>query len=148
MLEKCLKKTIIISLWIVYVALVIVRNAYMPETQGPMSLIEKVVIVTIPRFVDLLMSCCGVLALYLSVCKVTTKEGYRPKQWVINASDNCYGVYVYHQFVLVALYFFTPFVSFLHPLLTPWVGFVIILAISLLLTKLSLKTKIGKFLIG
>lgn len=148
LLEKCLKKSIVISLWVIYVALVIVRNAYMPETHGPMSLIEKTVMVTIPRFVDLLMSCCGVMALYLSVCMVTTREGYRPKQWIINASDNCYGVYVYHQFILVALYFFTPLVSLLHPLLTPWVGFVIVLSGSLLLTKVSLKTNVGKFLIG
>ena len=137
LLDNCLKRTTIICLWVVYVIIVVVRHAFMPETQAALL-----------RFVSLLMSCCGVMALYLSVCMVTTKEGYRPKQWVINASDNCYGVYVYHQFILVALYFYTPFVSLLHPLLTPWVGFVIILTISLLLTKLSLKTRIGKFLIG
>lgn len=148
LIEKCLKKAAVICLWAAYVALVIVRHAYMPETHGSMPMIEKAVIVTTPRFVDLLMSCCGVMALYLSVCMVTTREGYRPKQWVIDASDNCYGVYIYHQFILVALYFFTPLVSMLHPLLTPWVGFIIILTISLLLTKLSLKTRVGKFLIG
>lgn len=148
LIEKCLNKTTIVFLWIAYVVLVIVRNAFMPESHGPMPLIEKAVIVTIPRFVNLLMSCFGVMALYLSVCMVTTKEAYRPKQWVIDASGDCYGVYVFHQFILVALYFFTPFVSLIHPLLTPWVGFVVILTFSLLLTRLTLKTKVGRFLIG
>lgn len=148
LLEKGLKKTVIAGLWVVYVALVIVRHTLMPDSHGTMPFLLKAVTETLPRLVNLLMSCCGVMALYLSVCMVTTKAGYRPKQWGIDASDNCYGVYVYHQFILVALYFFTPFVSWFHPLLTPWVGFVIILTISLLLTKLSLKTKVGKFLIG
>lgn len=146
--EKGLKNTILVCLWIAYVALMVVRHAYMPETQATMSVYQKAIIVTVPRIVDLLMSCCGIMALYISVCMVTTKNGYRLKQRVINASDNCYGVYVYHQFVLVVLYFYSPLVSLIHPLLLPWVGFVIILLISLIMTKVSLKTKIGKFLIG
>lgn len=148
LLEKGLKRTTLICFWTVYVLLVIVRNAFIPETQASMSVYQKAIIITISRFVELLMSCCGIMALYLTVCKTTTKEGYRPKQWVIGASDNCYGVYVYHQFILVFLYFFTPLVTVCHPLLVPWVGLVIIFSVSLLLTKLTLKTKIGRFLIG
>lgn len=113
-----------------------------------MSLINKGLILVITGILKLLMSCCGILALYLTVCKTTTNEGYHPKQWVISASDNCYGVYVYHQFILVFLYFYTPLVAVCHPLLVPWIGLVVIFSFSLLLTKLTLKTKIGRFLIG
>lgn len=148
LLEKGQNKTTLICLWAAYVLLVIVRNTFIPETQASMSVYQKAIIMTISRFVELLMSCCGIMALYLMVCKTTTKEGYRPKQWVIEANDNCYGVYVYHQFILVFLYFHTPLVTVCHPLLVPWIGLAVALCVSLLLTKLSLKTKIGKFLIG
>lgn len=135
-------------MWVVYVILVVLMHTVLPKASPEMSMMQKGLILLVTGTVKLLMSCCGIMALYLTVCKTTTKEGYRPKQWVINASDNCYGVYVYHQFVLVFLYFFTPLVAVSHPLLVPWIGLIIAFCVSLLFTKFTLKTRIGKNLIG
>ena len=128
-----------------YVGLVIVSHILLPESGVG---IMKLFIFGLSRTSDLLMAVFGVIALYLTACHFTTQEGFKPQPWVISASDNCYGIYVYHQFVLTLLYFFTPFVSFVHPLLVPWLGFVIIMTVSLLLTWLTLKTNTGRFLIG
>ena len=113
-----------------------------------MSVLQKGMIYSLIGIVKLMMSCCGIIALYLTVCSFTSKEGFRPKQWVIGASDVCYGVYVYHQFIVIALYFYTSFVQTVHPLIVPWVGFAIASGVSLLLTYFTLKTKLGRFLIG
>lgn len=144
----CLKNEFILFFWFFYVVLVIVKHALLPETTPEMTLLQKIMVYGVSGVTKLLMSCFGIMALYLTVCKTTTKVGYRPKQWIIEASDNCYGVYVYHQFLLVFLYFYTPFIGICPRYLVPWIGALLALGISLLLTKLTLKTKFGRFLIG
>lgn len=144
----CLKYNYIILFWLLYIILVIVKNALLPETSAGMPSLEKIIVHGAAGTTKLLMSCFGIMALYLTVYKTTTKEGYRPKQWVINASNDCYGVYVYHQFILMFLYYYTPFVSMCGRYWVPWIGLLLALGISLLLTKLTLKTKFGRFLIG
>ena len=146
--SKFLNVPCIVTMWLVYVALVIVKHLFVPEITSNMPMLQKIMLLGTQSTVGLLMSCAGIMALYLTVCNVTSKEGYKPKQWIINASDDCYGVYVFHQFILVALYFYTPLVSVCNPYWVPWIGFAVAFAVSLLLTKLFLKTKTGKFLIG
>lgn len=148
LIKHYLNVATICTFWFVYVILVVITHTILPTYLPEMTILQKGLILIVSGMVKILMSCCGIMALYLMVCKTTTKEGYRPKQWVIEASDNCYGVYVYHQFILVFLYFFTPLVSVCHPLLVPWIGLVVIFFVSLLLTKLTLKTRFGRFLIG
>ena len=146
--DHCLKTSYIVVFWLLYVLLVVVVHLFLPETVSSMSTLQKGMVRGVSGLTKLLMSCCGIIALYLTVCKTTTKEDYRPKQLVVNASDDCYGIYVYHQFILVFLYFFTPIVTLCHPLIVPWIGFIVAFGLSLLFTKLTLKTKVGRFLIG
>lgn len=147
LLRNGLNNATICTFWIIYIVFVILMHIFIP-TFSPETIMQKGLVFITKRIFDLLMSCFGIMALYLTVCKTTTKENYRPKQWVIEASDNCYGVYVYHQFILVFLYFYTPLVSVCHPLLVPWIGLVVTFFVSLLLTKVTLKTKVGRLLIG
>lgn len=141
-------RALMIVLWLTYLLLVIVKNVVLPEANSGMPIVEKGMILSLRGFVGLLLSSVGILALYLTVCHFTERPSYCPKKWVVKASDDCYGVYVFHQFLLVWVYFFTPLVTVCANALVPWVGFAVAMLTSLLLTKLSLKTKIGKFLIG
>ena len=145
---KYLNTRTIVSMWVVYVLLVVIKHLFVPEMTSDMPILKKIILSGMQSTIGLVMSCSGILALYMTVCKVTTKENYRPKQWIVKASDDCYGVYVFHQFILVALYFYTPLVSKVNAYLVPWIGFAAAFSISLLLTKLFLKTKVGRFLIG
>lgn len=142
------KKGLIASVWILYVVLVVVHHTFIVDLSLGDSIISKVINVVIYNAISLPMSCMGIIALYMTVCHFTKQESFAPKPWVITASDTCYGVYVYHQFMLVLLYFYTPIVSLLPNLLVPWVGLIVAFSISLLLTKLTLKTKFGRSLIG
>ena len=146
--NNCLTWPWIIIQWLSYICLVIVFHTVMPESNDNMNLSLKIIVVFARRTIELLMAVIGIMALYLTVCKFTTRNGFKPKQWVITASDYCYGVYVYHQFILVGLYFFTPLVYVCHSLLVPWIGFIIAMLVSLILTKLSLQTRFGRLLIG
>ena len=139
---------VIVLLWAVYLALVVVKNTLLPTMNSIMVIAEKIRVASLHGFVGLLLSCVGIMALYLTVCHFTEKENFCPKPWVIAASGDCYGVYVFHQFILVWLYFFTPLVASCPNAVVPWVGFAVALSISFLLTKLSLKTRFGRFLIG
>ncbi len=58
-----------------------------------------------------------------------------------------YGVYIYHQFILMILYYDLP-IHLTDTWWLPFAMFIIALVSSVTLTQLSLKTKIGRFLIG
>ncbi len=135
-------------LWLLYITLVVLVHTILPEVKSFSSILYKGFIIGINNGVKLLMTLSGIMALYLTVCNFTTRKQCEPQKWIINASNNCYGIYVYHQFILVLLYFFTPIVAICNPLMVPWIGLVMSLLISWILTKLTLKTKIGRYLIG
>lgn len=67
---------------------------------------------------------------------------------LLTLSGYCYGVYIYHQFILKYLYYKTSFSNHFSLELIPWIGFLIALLLSLLCCHITLRTKIGRFLIG
>ena len=138
----------IVLAWVAYVLLVVVKSTLVPSYKVADTALSKVLLFGLNNVMHLITSCCGIMALYLTVVHFTSREGFTPPQWVINASNDCYGVYVFHQFILVWLYFYTPLVAVCPSLLVPLVGFVVAFSSSLLLTKLTLKTRFGRFLIG
>lgn len=62
---------------------------------------------------------------------------------LISLSENCFGVYLFQQFVLVLIYDST-IPRIINPLLLPWISFAVALIISLFLTIGIRKTAIGK----
>lgn len=90
----------------------------------------------------------GVLSLYLSVCLFTVKRGITPPRWVIQSSKICFGVYIFHQFILKYLYYLTPMPEIVGSAALPWVGLAIALPLSILLSLLFVQTKVGRSLIG
>ena len=95
-----------------------------------------------------IISCSGILALYLLVSTKTTLPDFVPHQAIIDASKVCYGVYVYHQFLYVWLFEHTAFPMWVGSYALPWTAFAITITVSYILTRLTLKTKTGQFLIG
>ena len=116
--------------------------------QKAFTLMEKAFVLLSSNFLKLIYSTSGIMFLYLIVTKFTNNKTFKLKNYVINASSLCYGVYVFHQFILIYLYYHTDFPKYFGSYLLPWFGFVVTIIISILLTKITLKTKIGRFLIG
>lgn len=140
-LLKYTKAKYICSLWIVYAILVIFS-----------ARLESIdCIYLIKNALKLAIACSGILALLLLVLKFTNKQTnkqIRIPQWIIESSKLCYGVYVFHQFILKYLYYNTNLPQAVGSYLLPWIGVTITLLVAIILTKISLKTKFGRFLIG
>lgn len=68
--------------------------------------------------------------------------------YIITLSTYCYGVYIFHQFMLKCMYYNMPLAEYIHPSVLPWVAFTVTLLLSLTATALLLRTKAGRYLIG
>ncbi len=90
----------------------------------------------------------GILVLWLIVCRWISKPSYKISERTIWYSSICYGVYVYHQFILKYLYYKTSLPEVVGAYWLPWLAILITLLVSLLFTHYTLKTKIGRYLIG
>jgi len=134
----------VLLLWVSYVMLVVVRQSLFDES----SLLSQVMWKASLTSIDLLISCVGIIALYCTISRNTINISFVPRPWVIRSSDYCYGVYVFHQFMLVFLYHYTSLVSNTNSYVIPWVGLVIAFSVSWCLTYLTLRTSFGRYLIG
>lgn len=96
----------------------------------------------------IIFSFAGVMMIFLfSNWLIYSKKISLSLSW-INLSTYCFGVYLFQQFILQWLYYHTSLSYVLSPPAIPFIGFILTLTISIVLAHLSLKTKIGKLLIG
>ena len=134
-------KSSIVLLVLVYIAFVIAEHSFIVDTGGLWNYLFR-------HTLMLIKSCVGIIALYTIIYRFTHMENFRPSRIVIEANNLCYGVYVFHQFILVYLYQYTNFYSVFGDIFTPWVAFLMIVSLSILMANLALKTKLGRLLIG
>lgn len=86
--------------------------------------------------------------MFIIVGMFETKRCSPLPNWVIMIGGLCMGVYLFQQFILKGLYLNTALLEIVGLILLPWIGFVIALVVSLLLSYLMRLTKAGRFLIG
>ena len=89
----------------------------------------------------------GVAAVYIVVNYFLSKKRTLSK-FIIAFSSYCFGVYIFQQFILKYLYYYTELPHIISPGILPWFGFIVALFVSLILTSLLQKTNIGRKLIG
>lgn len=87
----------------------------------------------------------GILVLYNTCVYYTSK--HHLSSATIKIGSYCFGVYLFQQFILQALYHHTQLPIMLGNNLLPWVGFVITLIVSLILSYLTKLTCWGRKLI-
>lgn len=97
---------------------------------------------------QIIYSFVGLSLLFTVVGYVHKNSSLSLPTWIINIGELCMGVYIFQQFILKALYNHTALPVILGPYWLPWVGFVVAISGSLLLSYLLHKTKVGRFLIG
>lgn len=89
----------------------------------------------------------GLMACYMTISMMQHRITNIPK-WLITLSQYSFGIYLIQQFVLKALYYHTSLPLKVDYLLVPWIGLVCALFISLIITSLMFKNKVGRFLLG
>lgn len=112
------------------------------------QLIIKALNLSLSKLLQIIYAFVGLAMLFVFV-------GYKEKgrkdeipQWLIRLGGLCFGVYLLQQFILIGLYRYTQLPSLLGCYVLPWLGFMVALVGSVLISQLLVKTKTGKFLIG
>jgi hypothetical protein len=90
----------------------------------------------------------GVFALYITINYFTEIKKITIPVWVIHCNNLCMGVYILHEFIFLIIYHKTDLGLILGTYWLPVITLIITLSASALLTKFSLRYKIGKVLLG
>lgn len=117
-----------------------------PTVGGDNQLVTKIAFFSVQRGLTLVYASLGII-MTLSWVGCYLKRHTVP-QWMEQLGTLSFGVYLFQQFILKGLYDHTTLPSLLGCYWLPWVGFVVALFGSLLLSSLLRKTKVGQLLIG
>lgn len=122
-------------------------NGFLVE-QGNRMII-KVLCLSFNNFIRLVYSIVGIMMLMSIVGRLFYKRpSLEIPHLIIEISGLCMGVYLLQQFILKYWYYHTNLPDILGVYWTPWGGFISTLFLSLVISYLLKKTRIGRFLIG
>lgn len=100
------------------------------------------------RILSLTLGVYGILMVYIIANYFTSIKKIIPANFVYESSKICYGIYIYHQFLLVIIYYHTSLPLILNEYLLPIFSFILVLMTTIIMTKATLKTKFGRYLVG
>jgi hypothetical protein len=110
-------------------------------------LLQKVFYSLIAKDLRIFYATIGLFAMYISINYLAEIKKIKIPQWLINSNKLCYGIYIYHQFILMILYYKTSLPQMCGTYWLPIIGCITTIIISIILTKLTLQFRFGKFLI-
>lgn len=108
------------------------------------NLIVKAMTAEVLQYIKITYCILGIVFIYVLVNYFIEVRKVRVAPWIINLTSLCFGIYLFQQFILQILYYKTLLPSFVGPYWLPWFGLSVTLILSCILTKLCLKTKIGR----
>ena len=141
-LSVCLSVCLYILLFIISGEI----NAYIIEIDH-FTFLGKCLKIMFLRIDKILLGVTGILMLWTLANLYLQNTGNIISEKVIKLLALSYGIYVYHQFVLKFIYYYTDIPQLINYYILPWVAFVLTLLISFFLTKLTLMTRIGRKLL-
>ena len=138
-------KNITIS-WVVFVVLFISLNmAIMWMTEMKESVVNPLLRGGINEFNTIskaILGWSGIIALYLLAAKYCINHTIG--NFILKVGVCGYGVYVFHQFILIYLYEYTELPNVVGTFMLPWLGIIITTILSVSLTLAVRSTKIGR----
>lgn len=140
------RKTIIYSaIFVLSLLLLLPLNLYLKSLTWEIW-IKGYFLSALIRVVNILYSTIGVFFWYFISANLTYLRPTTPN-WVKQFNTLSMGVYIFHQFVLMILYYYTPLPLICGTLILPWVAIIIALPVSVLLSYLFRLSRLGKSLI-
>jgi len=138
----------LVILWSVFVVFFVVFRPLRDVlvTNDSQSLYLKLMVYVGNNACQLLYALVGLIAFYGTAVCFT--QSHQLSETTKKIAACCFGIYLFQQFVLQLLYYKTDFPLWVGPYWLPWLGFIIALIVSYVLSVLLLRTKIGKSLIG
>lgn len=127
-----------------FICLTLVKEHYFSAFDTS-SLAIKGIMIASGNLFRLVYASFGVLASYLTIICIISHRG--APSWMVRFSSLTMGIYVFHQFVLVYLYYHTGLPSIAGSYLLPIWGFVISFVVSSVLSYVIRLNKFGRQLI-
>lgn len=109
---------------------------------------NKLIFYILIKIMKLVYSSLGVMFLFVGALYIVDHFKIELSPMTIRLSTCCFGIYIYQEFILQWIYYHTDILYFLDISLLPWCAFVITICLSILMSHISLKSKIGRCLIG
>lgn len=139
-----------IVIWLSFIVLfitgTIIQSNLIPPLSNTDTRLLKSFKLEIQTMIRLLYALIGVFAFFLSAKRLLF-VGYKVPLTIVKFNACCFGIYLFHQFILKFVYFYTPLPMILGPYFLPWVGFIIAFLFSWLLTIIFRFTKFGRFIL-
>lgn len=112
------------------------------------SFYNKFIHIIALKLFTIIYSSFGLLTLYCGINYFLKNKNWECPQWLVCLNNISFGIYLYQQFILKIIYYYTPLPQWIGTYALPWVGCILTIIVSTMLTVLTIKTKIGRFLIG
>lgn len=112
------------------------------------SIMHKAIFLMSHRIAVLVYSGLGLAFIYILINYLLKKNMINVTHGMIKFSAYCFGVYIFQQFILKYIVYNVTLINFFGSYWLPWVAFILALLLSVMLSWGSLKTQVGKFLIG
>jgi hypothetical protein len=133
--------------WVIFAILFVITNLLILHINSisstqQLSLALKGSMLLAKTYSKALLGWSGIIALYLTSVYYCKKHALG--KTIIKIGACGYGVYVFHQFILVYLYRYTGFPQWCGTYWLPWAGFGVTVVLSVILTLAVRSTKIGK----
>lgn len=138
----------IVTCWIIFIILLIANNIlieYLSSIASNQHIVIKGVIMASNKIIKAILASSGIYAIYSSASLFI--KNHSLKNWVVKIGDYGYGVYIFHQFILIYLFYHTQLPSIVGSTWLPWVGLVITTVGSIMLTAIFRSTKLGRSLL-
>lgn len=141
-LKKCSTFKLMIVQWIIFIlffVLLTILNEELKQYYSNSSLIIKLIGVVTTNVITKVYGFLGIFALYSTSIFYTTK--HQISNTIVEIGGYCFGVYLFQQFILHALYYHTVLPGRIGSDMLPWCGFAITLIVSILLSYIVRQTK-------
>ena len=146
---QCSRWTVTTVLWIVFVVLCATDILLFGSTMGVGAeepLVNRLLLYLVRGALKLGFATSGILALYNTVELVLPRVSDAAKAKWKQVSEISFGVYLCHQFILIALYRHSMLFEAVGSYWMPWIGLLVALIGSVIITYFAIKTKVGAFL--
>lgn len=124
------------SFWLIFAIIFIgfrILTANLAESMETAPLLSKLVYKAISAACKITYSSLGVIAIYTTAIWFT--KSHQLYKWYINVGGLCFGVYVFQEFIIKYIYYYTELPIIVGYIALPWITFIITLVLSLLLSQ-------------
>lgn len=131
--------------WGVYIILFVCGTfckELLDDSANHLPLLMKALCLSVGKLCQLIYASAGILAMFMLSLYITDR--HQLPQWLIKCGTLCFGVYLFQQFILQLLYYRTNIPIEVGAMWLPWIGTIIALILSILLTLLVRKTSVGR----